>query len=388
VRAADVFLVVDNWGAARSEMEEIEAAVLDIANRGLGVGVHVVLTANRWADIRLSLRDSISARLELRLNDPTESEVHRKGARQLTSAPPGRGMAPQGVQYQVALPRVDGMGTAEGLSDAVDDALTKLAMAWRGTEAPAVRMLPGRVTAAELAVPEDSTTPGVPVGIAETDLAPVYVDMNDSDPHFLVFGDPGSGKSEFLRTWMRGLAARRSDREIRFVVVDYRRSLLGVVPDSYIGAYAGDAKAARTYAQSVAAKLAERLPPATVTMEQLRERSWWTGPEIYLVVDDYDLVSSNRQSPVAALADYLPQSREVGFHVVAARRVAGLMRTQMGEPLLNLVRELGASGLVLSGDSREGVVLGSERAAQRPPGRGVLVRRRHAPVLIQVALER
>jgi len=70
------------------------------------------------------------------------------------------------------------------------------------------------------------------------------------------------------------------------------------------------------YAGQVASKLAERLPPADVTVQQLRERSWWTGPELYLVVDDYDLVSAGRQSPLAQLADYLPQAREAGFHVV------------------------------------------------------------------------
>jgi S-DNA-T family DNA segregation ATPase FtsK/SpoIIIE len=386
VRCADVFLVVDNWGAARGEIEDIDAMVLDIANRGLGVGVHLVLTANRWADVRMSLRDSISARLELRLNDATESEVNRRAARQLVSALPGRGIAPPGVAYHLALPRLDGMGSADGLADALDDALAKLVTAWQGTAAPQVRMLPDRVSVAELAAAADNATPGVPVGLGETDLAPVYLDLNETDPHFLVFGDPGSGKSEFLRTWMTQLAARHSARDIRFVVVDYRRSLLGVVPDDYLGAYAGDANAARAYVGQVASKLAERLPPSDVTLSQLRERSWWTGPELYLVVDDYDLVSSGRQSPLAPLADYLPQAREVGFHVVAARRVAGLMRSQMGEPMLSLIRELGANGVVLSGDPREGVVLGDERAAPRPPGRGVLVRRRYPSMLIQVAL--
>ena len=56
------------------------------------------------------------------------------------------------------------------------------------------------------------------------------MELTDSEPHFLVFGDSGSGKSSFLRTWMKGLVARRSAWEARFVVVDYRRSLLGVLP--------------------------------------------------------------------------------------------------------------------------------------------------------------
>jgi DNA segregation ATPase FtsK/SpoIIIE, S-DNA-T family len=387
VRRADVFLVIDNWGAARGEIEDIDAAVLDIASRGLGVAVHLILTASRWADLRMALRDSISARLELRLNDPGESEINRRVARQFGSVPPGRGMAPPGIQFHVALPRLDGMDSIGGLADAQDEAITKLAAAWPGTGAPRVRMLPERVSTAELALPEGEMRPGVPVGLAESDLAAAHLDLTASDPHFLVFGDSGSGKSTFLRTWMTGLAARRSAYEARFIVVDYRRALLGVVPQAHLGAYAGDARAAQVYADQVAAKLAERLPPPNVTVEQLRERNWWTGPDLYLVVDDYDLVSNGRQSPLSPLVDYLPQARELGFHVVLARRVAGLTRIGVTDPLLSRIRELGADGLVLSGDHREGVILGNQRAAQRPPGRGVLVRRQFPPTLIQVAVE-
>jgi S-DNA-T family DNA segregation ATPase FtsK/SpoIIIE len=58
----------------------------------------------------------------------------------------------------------------------------------------------------------------------------------------------------------------------------------------------------------------------------------------------------------------------------------------MTEPLLGRVRELGTAGLILSGDAREGILLADERAALRPPGRGVLVRRKHPRAVIQLAL--
>ncbi|OON71824.1 type VII secretion protein EccCa [Streptomyces tsukubensis] len=386
VRTADVFLVIDNWGAARGEIEGIDTAILDIAARGLGVAVHLILSANRWADLRMSLRDVFSARLELRLNDPTDSEINRRLARQYTGVAPGRGMAPPGTQYQAALPRLDGEDSTDGLADAQSDAISRMAEAWNGRAAPSVRMLPDRVGTDELALPEGDSQPGVPIGIGESDLAPVHLDLTATDPHFLVFGDSGSGKSAFLRTWMTGLAERRSAWEARFIVIDYRRSLLGVVPPDHLGAYAGDANAATVYVEQVAAKLAERLPPHDVTTEQLRERSWWAGPEFYVVVDDYDLVGGGHRSPLAPLIDYLPQARELGLHLVTARRVSGLMRGQMSEPLLSRLRELGADGLILSGDHREGPLLGDQRAAQRPPGRGVLVRRQSPTTLIQVAL--
>jgi S-DNA-T family DNA segregation ATPase FtsK/SpoIIIE len=312
-------------------------------------------------------------------------------ARELADLPAGRGLAPPGIQYHVALPRLDGMGTADGLADAQSEALGKLTAAWQGAVAPPVRMLPERLTVAEMTAmtqgTEENAPPGVPIGIGERDLQPVYVDLTDADPHFLVYGDSGSGKSEFLRTWMTGLMARRSAWEVRFIVVDYRRTLLGLVPDEYLGAYAGDSNSAAAFAKALADKLTERLPPSDVTVQQLRERSWWTGPELILVVDDYDLVSASRQSPLAPLVDFLPQAREVGFHVVAARRVAGVMRSSLSEAMLSRIRELGTDGLVLSGDRREGAILGDERAQERPPGRGVLVRRKSPSTLVQLALQ-
>ncbi len=68
-----------------------------------------------------------------------------------------------------------------------------------------------------------------------------------------------------------------------------------------------------------------------------------------------------------------------------ARRVRGIARA-FGDQLFQRIQELGCAGLVLSGDRKEGPVLGDERAAERPPGRGVLVRRSRPGELIQVAL--
>jgi S-DNA-T family DNA segregation ATPase FtsK/SpoIIIE len=247
-------------------------------------------------------------------------------------------------------------------------------------------MLPERVTVAELPPPVAGKPGGVPIGLGESDLAPVYLELSGQDPHFLVLGDSGSGKSAFLRTWMNGLVRSRSAWEARIILVDYRRSLLGVVPKEHLGAYAGDAATAGAIAKLFAEKLAERLPPPDVTAEQLRDRSWWTGPEFYVVVDDYDLVAG-RQSPLTPLVQFAPQARELGLHFVFARRVAGLARWIVSEPLFSQVRDLGSDGVILSGDPREGVVLGDQRAAQLPPGRGILVRRRHPASLIQVALD-
>ncbi len=217
MRAADVFLMIDNWGGLRDEFEDADAAVTDIAARGLGVGVHLVITASRWMEIRPALRDSIGSRIELRLNDPTESEVNRRLAARMADAVPGRGIAAPGAYLHLVLPRLDGQETAEGVREAQEDVLAKIAAGWPGEAAPAVRMLPDRLSVGRLRDLPAATLPGVPIGIAEADFGPVMLDMAGGDPHVLVFGDTGSGKTSFLRTFIDGLAATSSAWDVRVV---------------------------------------------------------------------------------------------------------------------------------------------------------------------------
>ena len=388
-RAADVFVVIDNWGAVRADLEDADDAVTEIAFRGLGVGVHLILTASRWADIRVKLRDGIGARLELRLNDPAESEVNRQLARQLAASPAGRGVVPPGLLFHCLASRLDGMETMEDIGDSQDETIAKIAASWTGAVAPPVRLLPDLVRAADLAGHEPAagarSATAVPIGLGDADLGPVSLDLSEDDPHLLILGDAGAGKTVFLRTLLHGLAGRHGPNQVRFMLVDFRRSLLDALPPSYVGAYAGDAPAAREYASQLAAKLAGRMPPPGLSSGELRARTWWSGPELYLVADDYDLAATGQSGPLAPLIDYIPQAREIGLHIILARRVSGMSRALTSDPLLTRIRDLGTAGLILSGDAREGVLLGSERAAPRPPGRGMLIRRRQPPVLIQVA---
>lgn len=86
------------------------------------------------------------------------------------------------------------------------------------------------------------------------------------------------------------------------------------------------------------------------------------------------------------LLDFIAQGREIGFHIVLTRRSGGVSRALQTDPLVSQLRELGASGLLLSGDPREGVLLGGRRGAELPPGRGFLVRRQGGQGLVQIAL--
>lgn len=75
---ADVFLVIDGWWTFREEFGDLAATVQDLVARGLGYGIHVVLTTSRWADFRLQMQSMLGTRIELRLNDPLDSTIDRK----------------------------------------------------------------------------------------------------------------------------------------------------------------------------------------------------------------------------------------------------------------------------------------------------------------------
>lgn len=388
--APDVFLIADAWGIVRGELPEADQVVLDIAARGPGVGVHVVITASRWGDIRMNLRDTVSARLELRLNDPGESEVSRPAAKRLPAGMPGRGIAAPGLLFHAALPRLDGQGSVTGLSEAQDEVVGKIAADWAGPSALPIRMLPALVRLDEV-TGDDGAGPGggagVPVALSDHDLEPVCLDLAGADQHCVVIGDGGAGKSAFLRTWLAGMASRHDAARVRFMVVDYRRALLGTVPDRYIGAYASDEYAAGEYAGQLAQTLAGRLPPPGISAADLRRRDWWSGPELYLVIDDYDLLAApGRPSPLDGLASYIAHSKDIGLHVVLARRSGGMSRVLSADPVVTRIRDMGTAALLLSSDPREGTLFGDQRGLELPPGRGVLVRRGREAELVQVLL--
>jgi S-DNA-T family DNA segregation ATPase FtsK/SpoIIIE len=380
---ADVFLCVDNWPALKAEADEIEQVVQDVAARGLGYGVHVVLTANRWMEIRPALLDNIGVRLELRLNEAMDSVVDRRVAGNVPEGVPGRGLTTAALHFQAALPRIDGrLGTTD-LQRGVEDLVARAAAAWRGSGAEPVRVLPDRVLFTDLPAPGTDLEPGVPVGVSEHDLGPVYLDLRGGDPHFLVLGDSGAGKTSLLLTFLLGLTARQGPGQARVLLIDYRRTLLGAVPPASLFGYAGGAAAAVDKVGELGRLLSARMPPADLTVEELRRRSWWSGPDVYVVVDDYDLVTGGGENPLGYLLEFLGQARDVGLHVVVARRSGGASRA-LFEPVLMALRELNTPGLMLSGDPQEGPLLGDFRPASLPPGRGILVRR-SAAELVQTA---
>lgn len=381
----DVFLIIDGWAVFRQACESLEPAITALAVQGLSYGVHVVLTASRWAEFRPAVKDQLGTRIELRLGDPAESEMDRKRARQLGPCPPGRGLTADGREFLIALPRLDGNAAITAVSDALRKAGETLRAQYSGAHAPAIRLLPARVSRDSLG-DVDTSRPATQVvlGLGERELAPVVLDFGEQ-PDLVILGEVGCGKSTVLRTLCSELAATTDATAVQLLVVDFRRSLLGTVESDHLAGYAISTGMLDALLPSVTARLRDRVPGPAVTQRELKDRSWWSGPELYVVVDDYDLVAGSGGNPLGPLLEFLPHARDIGLHLVVARRSGGAARA-MFDPVLARMKDLGCMGLMMSTSPEEGVLFGSVRPQPLPVGRGVLITRALADQLIQVAV--
>lgn len=369
----DVFLVVDGWAALRAEFEEHDMTLREIARQGLAYGVHVMISTSRWTDVHSSLRDQLGTRVELKLGDPIDS-VH--GMRKAATVPqlPGRGITVDGMHFLAGVPRIDGDTSVEGLAAASRGLGEALDEAWDGPIAPPVRMLPAVLDAAVLPIP---TLPGpiIALGHGEQDLQPVWHDFA-LKPHLSIVGDSASGKTGALRLIARGVVDAYTPDDVRMVVIDPRRGIVESVPENYQFATAFSTSATEQVVAKLVAELRGRVPSADITPAQLRRRDWWSGPEFFVLVDDYDLLLGGGMSgPLMPLVELIPQAGDIGLHLVLARAGAGSSRTAM-DAVIRRLHESNTPELTLSMPASEPMTFSPGRGRPLPAGRASLLTRR------------
>ena len=153
-------------------------------------------------------------------------------------------------------------------------------------------------------------------------------------PHLLIFGAPKSGKTTIAHAVAQAICKRNSPQQVRFMVADYRSALLDAVPQSHLldaGAVNRNHATLEESIKALAINLKKRLPPPDLTTAQLRSRSWWTGPDVVLLVDDWHMIvaASGMLPPTAPLAPLLPAAADIGLHLVVTCQMSQAHRATM-----------------------------------------------------------
>ena len=423
----DVFLILDGWATFKEEYDGEDRRVGRMMERALNFGVHLIVGAGRWLDLRMDIQPLFGTKIELRVDDESASIIDRQAKKNVPVDRPGRGLDMDAHQMLLTLPRIDGDRDPETLSEGVRKSIATINSAARGMHAPRLRLLPERVGVAELlaAIPELSRPmaeleaeytralaeeaaaaraaapegeeveeaplekPPVPLhdkclvlGVEERRLGPLVFDPL-KDQHIFTIGDGESGRSSFIRLMAHEIMRTNTPKEAKLVVVDPRRSLLGEIPDEYLLAYLSLNDDIESELRAIASAITKkRAPGKDVTVAQLRDRSWWSGPEVWVLVDDAEMLTSGMSNMLQPLDSLLAQARDVGMHMVLARRTGSGV---MSDRFVTKLRELGGTGLILSGNPDDGAVIGRVKAAPARPGRAQVVARNSGLFRAQIA---
>lgn len=403
----DVYLVIDNYRALAEENEVLIEQVNVIINQGPSFGVHVVVTADRESELRPPVRSGFGSRIELRLAAVEDAKLVRSRFAKDVPVKPGRGMVavnyvrldsdPQaGLHTLVARPALGSTPDNVFECDSVVAAVSRLTSA----QAPPVRRLPARFGVEQVReLASRDTRQGVGAGgiawaISELDLAPVYLNFAEN-PHLMVTGRRECGRTTTLATIMSEIgrlyapgassapppAPGRPSAQVW--LVDPRRQLLTALGSDYVERFAYNLDGVVAMMGELAAALAGREPPPGLSAEELLSRSWWSGPEIFLIVDDIQQLPPGFDSPLHKAVPFVNRAADVGLHVIVTRTFGG-WSSAGSDPMLRALHQANAPLLVMDADPDEGFIRGKMKGGPLPRGRGLLMAE-DTGVFVQVA---
>lgn len=403
----DVYLVIDNYRALAEENEVLIEQVNVIINQGPSFGVHVVVTADRESELRPPVRSGFGSRIELRLAAVEDAKLVRSRFAKDVPVKPGRGMVavnyvrldsdPQaGLHTLVARPALGSTPDNVFECDSVVAAVSRLTSA----QAPPVRRLPARFGVEQVReLASRDTRQGVGAGgiawaISELDLAPVYLNFAENS-HLMVTGRRECGRTTTLATIMSEIgrlyapgassapppAPGRPSAQVW--LVDPRRQLLTALGSDYVERFAYNLDGVVAMMGELAAALAGREPPPGLSAEELLSRSWWSGPEIFLIVDDIQQLPPGFDSPLHKAVPFVNRAADVGLHVIVTRTFGG-WSSAGGDPMLRALHQANAPLLVMDADPDEGFIRGKMKGGPLPRGRGLLMAE-DTGVFVQVA---
>lgn len=168
---------------------------------------------------------------------------------------------------------------------------------------------------------------------------PFYLDLKSQGPHALVGGTTGAGKSEFLQSWILGLAAAYSPERVTFLYVDYKGGSafadcvqlphsVGLVTDltpHLVDRALTSLRAELHYRERLlAAKGAKDLE----TLDKKGDPD--TPPSLVIVIDEFAALAQEVPDFVDGVVDIAQRGRSLGLHLImATQRPAGVIKDNL-----------------------------------------------------------
>jgi DNA segregation ATPase FtsK/SpoIIIE, S-DNA-T family len=419
---ASLVIVIDEFATLVKEVPDFVEGVVDVAQRGRSLGVHLVLATQRPSGVvSESIRANTNLRIALRVASPHESEdvIGATDAGRIPRSLPGRAYARTGhdelAEFQAAYvggPSDDAVAESApvvvrpfGLAAAAsppspDDAapearatdLTRIVAAVREAARgarivpPAAPWLPELPDALPLSAIDRAAADGeggAAIGLVDDpgrqEQRPLVVDL-ERDGGLLVYGGGGSGKTTLLRSLAAGLAESSSPDELHVYGLDYGgRGLASLESLPHCGSVIASGEQERTgrlfgLLRDTVAERRDRF--AALGVGSLAEYRATAGrdplPRILVLLDGYAAFhSAYERVDLGELVDQLPlvvsDGRAVGVHfAIAADR-----RGSVPGALAGAFQRTLALGLANEDDYMAlGIDARRVKGRRLPPGRG------------------
>lgn len=265
-----LLLVIDEFAALKAELPEFVAGIVNIAQRGRSLGIHLIMATQRpQGAITADILANTNLRIALRMADSVESKdvIGTADAADISTSTPGRAYVKSGASpllpFQssriggarveaasevVAEPTVDVISWAqvgyplpahkkEKQTESATTDLQVLVRAMRDAAnqlqipaqpSPWLPAMGEKVVLSEiednLHTPPGADLPLIPFGLqdfpADQAQRPVCLDFEELS-HLFIVGSPRTGRTQALRTIAGSIAERTSSRDVHIFGVDF-----------------------------------------------------------------------------------------------------------------------------------------------------------------------